>query len=151
MRLLVLATASFALACATLPLGLPRVPDCPGALVDTRALPDGDFVLRERIRVAAPDVDTALDVVVERHGERLVLVGFDAFGARALSVVQTGVDTDAEAPMGRAFPIGPLNLLRDAHAAGRFAADADERDSVHRAGCGHTTHFVRVERRALPR
>ena len=143
--------ALLALGCATLPIGLPYVPDCAGALVDTTALPGGDFTLRERVRIEARDVDVALEVVAERRGEQLVLVGFDAFGARAFSVVQTGVATETDAPMGRAFPIGPLNLLRDAHAAGRFAPDAVERDAVRREGCEHTANFVRVERRELAR
>jgi hypothetical protein len=140
----------FALACETLPIGLPRVSDCPGALPDTTTLSGGDFVLRERVRIEASNVDLALELIAERRGDRLVLVAFDAFGARALSVVQTGVDTEVDAPMGRAFPIGPLNLLRDAHAAGRFAPDAAERDAVQRTGCAHSAHFVRIERRELP-
>lgn len=150
MRRLAACAVVFTLGCATLPIGLPRVPDCPGELADTATLPGGDFVLRERVRIEASDVDLAVEVIAERRGERLVLVAFDAFGARAASVVQTGVDTEVDAPMGRAFPIGPLDLLRDAHAAGRFAADAAERDRVRRAGCAHTASFLRVERRELP-
>lgn len=150
MRRLAAGVAVFALACASLPIGLPRVPDCPGALPDPAALPGDDFMLRERVRIESSDVDLALELIAERRGDRLVLVAFDAFGARAASVVVTGADTEVDAPMGRAFPIGPLNLLRDAHAAGRFKADAAERDAVQRAGCDHTASFVRVERRALP-
>jgi hypothetical protein len=136
--------------CAGVPLGLPRVADCAGPLPDTAEIPGGDFVLRERIRVEAPGIELALELLTERRGDRLVLVGFDAFGARALSVVQTGRSLDSDARFGRALPIDPESLLRDVHAAGRLDADAPARDAVRRDGCEHTTRFVRLERRALP-
>ena len=143
------AAALLACACATWVPGAQRVPDCPGSLLPAAEIPGGDFVLRARARVEAPDVALAFELLVERHGDRVVLVGFDAFGARVFSVVQTGVALETDSRLGRALSIDPENLLRDLHAA-RFARDrSQERTTVQRAGCHHRTTFVRVEHREL--
>jgi hypothetical protein len=117
--------------------------------VSTTALGGGDFRLRERVRVEGGGVDVALELVAERRGERLVVVGFNAFGAKAFALTQRGLEVDAESFLGRALAVPPENVLRDLHAA-RFARpDAPARVAVARPGCGYTATFVSVERRPL--
>lgn len=129
----------------------PRLGECPGPLVPAGEIPGGDFVLRERVRVRGGEVDLGLLLVAERRGDRLVLVAFNPFGAKAFSVVQEGLDVEATSHLGPALPVPPGNVLRDLHAA-RFAGPADtpERVEVARPGCGYTATFARVERRPLP-
>ncbi len=128
----------------------PRIADCPGPVVAADALPGGDFLLREQVRITGEGVDLGLALVAERRGGRLVVVGFNAFGAKALTVVQEGQALEAESHLGRALPVAPANVMRDLHAA-RFAEGADAaRVEVRRPGCGYAAVFVRTERQSLP-
>jgi len=140
---------AWGLGCAHWPPGVPRVASCPGPLVDAAAIPGGDFLLRERARVDGPGAAVSLALTVERRGDRLVLVAIDPFGARAFSVVQTGMDLEIDDRMGRAGSLDPATLLADLHAARFSRPDSEERAVVARPGCEHTTTFVRTERRAL--
>jgi hypothetical protein len=99
--------------------------------------------------VTGGEVDVALELVAERRGPRLVVVGFDAFGAKLFAVTQRGLDVEAESFRGRALPVPPRNVLRDLHAA-RFARpDAPADVAVARPGCGYRARFVSLERREL--
>jgi hypothetical protein len=128
----------------------PRIADCPGGIASTRALPAGDFVIREQVRVVGEDVDASFDVVAEKRGDRLVLVGFDPVGAKAFSVIQEGSEVRSESFLGRALQVAPENILRDLHAADFARADASPRAEVHRPGCDYRVVLVRVSRRVLP-
>ena len=129
----------------------PRIGECGGPLVTAEEIPGGDFAQRERVRIAGDGVDLGLELLAERRGDRLVVVGFNAFGARVFSLVQQGDEiAQSDAPMGRALPVPPGNVLRDLHAARFSAAETPDRVEVRRRGCGYTATFVRVERRPLP-
>ena len=141
--------AALALGCAALPRLPARIADCPGPLVPAADIPGGDFRLRERVRIAGGGVDLGLELLAERRGDRLVVIGWNAFGARVFSAVQTGVAIQTDAPLGRAFEIPPENVLRDLHEARFFHPESAERTDVHRSGCDYTATFVRVERRPL--
>lgn len=145
-RLSLLAAAT--LGCALLGVG-PRIADCPGPLLDVAEIPGGDFALRERLRVEGEGIDRALELIVERRGDRLVVVALGAFGERAFSAVQQGSEVHSESPLGRALGFPPANVLRDLHAARFFRDDSPERVEVSRPGCGYRAHLLRVERRAL--
>ena len=93
---------------------LPRLADCPGALAPTNAIADG-LVLRELVRVAGGAVDAGVQLVAETRGGTLTLVGLTTLGMKAFTVTQTGRTTRVDAPLGRAWPVPPLNLLRDLH------------------------------------
>lgn len=140
--------ALVAAGCSALPgpWRLPHLGDCPGGLVSTAALAPGDFALRERLRVVGGDVDAGFEVVAERRGDRLVVVGFNAFGAKAFAAIQEGDAVEARSFLGRALPVDPANVLRDLHAAGRFAPDAPPRAAIARPGCGYTATFAAVSR-----
>jgi hypothetical protein len=92
----------------------PRVSECPGLLVPTAEIP-GDFVLRQRLRVTSPEVDTGLDLAVQKHEDELVVVGFTALGAKAFSITQRGTKVRVRDNLGRASSVPPINVLRDLH------------------------------------
>ena len=98
---------------------------------------------------AGQGVDLGLELLAERRGDRLVVIGFNAFGARVFSLVQRGGEVESDAPLGRALAIAPGNALRDLHEARFFHPESGERTDVHRRGCDYTATFVRVERRPL--
>ena len=148
-RFLCAAMAVFALGCAALPHIPSRIPDCAGPLLPTAQIPGGDFRLRERVRFVGAGVDLGLELLAERRADRLVVIGFNEFGARVFSTVQTGVAVESDDPLGRALEISPANVLRDLHAARFFDPESDERTEVHRPGCDYTATFVRIERRPL--
>lgn len=132
-----------------LPIGRIRLPDCPGPLVSTQALPAGDFRVREQVRVTGSGVDLGLDVVAEKRGDRLVVVALSVFGTQLFTVTQRGEEVEFAAPLRHGLPVPPRNLLRDLHAA-RFADPAaPARAVVERPDCGYTAVFVRVEHRPL--
>jgi hypothetical protein len=143
------ALAALALGCATLSLPPPRIPDCDGPLLATTEIPGGDFRLRERVRFAGGGVDLGLELLAERRADRLVVIGWNAFGARVFSSVQRGMLLENDAPLGRALEISPENVLRDLHEARFFHPESGERTSVHRPGCDYTATFVTIERRPL--
>jgi hypothetical protein len=138
------------LGCAWLPIATAdRIGDCPGPLLPAGEIPGGDFRLRERVRITGGGVDLGLELLAERRADRLVLIGFNEFGARVFSAVQSGSAVEIDAKLGRALAVPPANVLRDLHEARFFHPETGERVDVHRAGCDYTATFVRVERRAL--
>src|SRR5206468_2307162 len=112
------AAAALLLGCATFPLTAPpRIADCAGPLLSTAQIPGGDFLLRERVRVAGGGVDLGLELLAERRADRLVVVGFNEFGAKVFSAVQRDLAVETDAPLGRALAVSPENVLRDLHEA----------------------------------
>jgi len=107
---------------AFVPLPLPRLADCPGSLVPTHDL-EGDWVIHERIRVRAGEIDEAYGLVVQKTGPRLVLIALTPFGATAFRLTQIGVEVWSESKLGPAVPVPPENVLRDLHRAHFLATD----------------------------
>ena len=136
--------------CAWLPLvTADRIADCPGALLPTAEIPGGDFRVRERVRIVGGGVDLGLELLAERRADRLVLIGFNEFGAKMFSVVQQGTAVETENKLGRALAVPPENVLRDLHEARFIRPDGGDRVEVRRDGCDYTATFVRVERKVL--
>jgi uncharacterized protein DUF3261 len=114
--------AALALACKTLPaplpipLSLPKLADCPGALRPTQEL-EGDWIVHERIHVTGHGVDESFGLVLQKTGPKLVLLGLTPFGAKAFGVTQIGVQTWVESYLGPALSVPPENVLRDVHRA----------------------------------
>jgi len=151
--------------CASLGLGLASgLPDqrreCPGALVPTQQI-EGEFRLRQRVRVQAEGLDWRLTLVAQKRGDTLILIGLDAFGAKEFVLTQQGTDVSVERPRGR-LPYPPINLLRDLHRA-RFspAASASGDDvtllrsgdggvTIQHARCGYTATWIEIEETPLP-
>jgi hypothetical protein len=146
----VLACASSLAACASLGLrALPRLSACPGPIPSTAALPAGDLVWKDRIRYRGGDVDAGFSLVAEKRGAALVLVGMNAFGARAFSVTQEGERIEADARLGPALEVPPETVLRDWHAARAAGAEAPTTLELARPECGYRATFVAESRSAL--
>ena len=145
------AAAATVAGCESLHLALyrpPTLPDCPGELVPTGAIP-GEFVWRERVRVVGGDVEATFDLVIEKHVDQLVLVGFNEFGAKAFSVVQRGTEVETLRHLGPATPVPPENILRDLHRARLGAppgnATVEEsagRTEIDNPSCGYRATWV---------
>ena len=109
-------------------------------------------------------VDAGFTVVVEKKGDRIAVVGWNAFGAKAFSIVQHGTGTTSERFLGPALPVPPENVLRDLHRA-RFLSDGGASPSVsvieqreppgavmiRNEQCGYTATFVPVATTPLSR
>jgi hypothetical protein len=137
------------------PVVAPKLADCPGTLVPTQEL-EGDWVILERARVFAPRVDEAYELVLQKKGPSLVLVGLAPWGAKAFAVTQIGVRTFPEAFLPD-LPVPPENVLRDLHRAHFLASEApgfegrviergrDGAIHVKSAGCGYDATYVPVQ------
>ena len=146
--------------CRHVPWGGRALPACPGPLVSTLDIP-GDFLWRYQVQIDSDgDVgDAAFQLVVQKRGDELVLVGIHALGAELFSVRQIGTRVDVEALPPQALPIPPENVLRDVHRL-RFAAsaatpeiawDADGKGAeIRHPGCGYRARFRLLEERDLP-
>lgn len=151
--------------CASLGLGLARaLPDagheCPGPLVPTQEI-EGDFRIRQRVRVQGEDLDWRLELIAQKRGDELVLVGLDTFGGKSFVVTQRGTDVSVERPRGR-LPLPPIDLLRDFHRARLISEDAPpepgvrlERPnlgevSIEHERCGYRALLVTLEEAPLP-
>jgi hypothetical protein len=116
--------------------------------------------IRERARVQGEDLDWRLELVTQKRGDELVLVGLDAFGAKSFVVTQRGSEVDVERPRGR-LPLPPANLLRDLHRA-RFAPEGalpepgvtiarpgPDEVTIEHARCGYRIQLVTFEQAPL--
>lgn len=135
-------------ACAHLgPTGGHAIAECPGPLAAPSSIPGG-FLLRLRLRVEAPGVESSMELAVQKLGDQLVLVAFDPLGAVAFSVTQTDESVRVEQRLPASMlPLPPRNALRDLHRA-RFLGGIQER--VEREGCGYRVDFVELSNEALP-
>lgn len=102
----------------------------------------------------------ALDAVIEKRGDRLVVVAFDRAGARLFSAVWQGDEVEVEPAPGRRRPVAPEALLSDLAwlrgAATPPAGVTIERDHstsglpralVRDTTCGSEAVYVTVEER----
>jgi uncharacterized protein DUF3261 len=116
-----LLAAGLGAGCALLGRGR-AVPECPGELVASEAIA-GEFLLRQRWSVSRGDETFSLEVVAQKRGDELVLVGLHPLGAKLFTLRQRGLETRVEAAPAPALEVPPLDLLRDLHRA-RFLAVA---------------------------
>jgi hypothetical protein len=94
-------------------LGLPpSLPDCPGRIVSTADM-GGDFLLRQRLRVRGDGVDVGFELVTQKKGAELTMIGLTSFGAKAFALTQKGTDVRVDSFLGPAWPVPPRNVLRD--------------------------------------
>jgi hypothetical protein len=126
----------------------PRLASCPGPIPSTDTLPAADLVWRDRVRYRGGAVDAGFALVAEKRGDRLVLVGLNAFGARAFSVTQERQRVEPDARLGRALEVPPETVLRDWHAARSAGTEAPATLELARPECGYRATFV-VESRKL--
>lgn len=150
-----LATAillSFASACSGFPQAPRSIEDCPAEIRSTDEIP-GDFTIRHRVTVSAEDLDFPFELIVQKKGRELVLVGLSPFGTKLFTVIQTGIETDVDALPRAVLPIPPLNVLRDLHRL-RFPVpnapitDLD-RAVFDNAGCRYSIRFETLSKEPL--
>ena len=127
----------------------PRLPACDGPIPSTDTLPAGDLVWRDRVRYRGGEVDAGFSLVAQKRGEQLVLVGLNAFGARAFSVTQQREWIEADARLGRALEVAPETVLRDWHAARSAGTEAPATLELARPECGYHATFVAEGRSPL--
>jgi hypothetical protein len=120
----------------------PRLAACPGAVPSTAALAGGDLVWHDRARYRGGEVDAGFSLVAEKRGARLVLIGLDAFGARAFSVTQEGDAVEADARFGRALAVPPETVLRDWYALRAASAALHAPHVIARPECGYEVTLV---------
>lgn len=109
-------TAALAgLGCVTLVPRLPAAFSPCRTPMPVRPLAFGpDFHARYQVSLRADGTErAALDAVIEKHGDRLVVVAFDRAGSRVFSAVQEGDSLRVEPAPGRRRPIAPEALLSD--------------------------------------
>lgn len=87
--------------------------NCAGEIVSMSSVP-GDFTLRERQRIASRGREIMIEIVAEKRGDKLVLVGLHRMGQKAFRIVQTGERVSVQTYWGRP-PVRPMNVLRDFH------------------------------------
>lgn len=125
--MLLLASALLGAGCLHLPGRARAIPDCPGEWVSTQAIA-GDFLLRQRLIVTRGDGVFALQLVAQKRGDELLLLGLHPFGAKLFTLRQRGLETSVDAVPAPALEVPPLNVLRDLHRArflGLASAGAD--------------------------
>ena len=88
--------------------------DAAKALVDMAIVP-GNFLARQRIVGSMGDKELSSEVVLQKQGEVLTLVGLTPFGTKAFALVQTGLRTEYTAFVEVALPFPPEMMLADIH------------------------------------
>jgi hypothetical protein len=96
----------------TLPAQRTSERDYPG-LVRNPADVQGDFLWRQQIEAVHGRERRAGDIVVQKVGARLTVIGFAPFGARAFVLEQTGNDVRFEKYLGFELPVSPRVVLVD--------------------------------------
>jgi hypothetical protein len=151
----VLATLACAFAGALACAGWARhtISECPGPATATSET-TGDFWLRARMRFVAEGVDFPLDVVAQRRAGELVVIGWNPFGAKLFTLVQSDEGLEIDALPRAVMPVAPVNVLRDLDRAGllRTPPSGFERDPVQlpHPQCGYHTDLVIVAHEVLP-
>lgn len=113
-RLLAIPLLAVFTACQHLPWNARAVRDCPGELVPTQEI-EGEFLLRQHLRVTAGDRSFHFELALQKRGDELVLVGLHALGAKLFTIRQIGSDVVVEAHPSPALDVPPENVLRDIH------------------------------------
>jgi hypothetical protein len=136
-RLIAILLLALPSACRHLPWGARAVHECPGALVPTQEI-EGEFLLREHLRVTAGDRAFGFELAVQKRGDELVLVGLHPLGAKLFSVRQVGSEVSVEAHPAPALEVPPENVLRDVHRVHFFDLPQPPSDGVVEGHRGET-------------
>lgn len=122
--------------CASWPGG---AGSCRPALHPVAAL-GADQRLRAGVRITRDDEVAQLDLVVEKHGDELVLVARNELGTVAFVLVQRGTRVEIQRSLPSALlPVPPRALLADVQEALLSSQGPDSHPSSTR--CGYTAQF----------
>lgn len=90
----------------------------PCVLHDPRTLAH-DFMVRQRLAIHArhdgQPVDGALDAVVQKQGDTLLVVGFGPMNVKAFTLTHRGDRIEFVQFLGPALPFSPRNIVVDVH------------------------------------
>ncbi len=111
-----LAIALLVLAGCTAPRTPAPTDDYPGVLHPPREL-SPDMVVEQHIEATRGDQHGGFDVVLQKRGAELTLVGLGPLGIRAFVLRQEGDQASLERTMGPPLPFPPRNVLVDVHRA----------------------------------
>lgn len=144
--------------CRHAPWGGRALRACPGPVVSTRAIA-GDFLLRQQVQVDADAGRFAFQLLVQKRGDELLLVGLHALGAKLFTVRQVGTRVTVNALPPRVLAVPPENVLHDLDRI-RFAAPAESaeivrapdgaRVEIRDTRCGYRAVYTTLEEQALP-
>ncbi len=109
------------------------------ALVPVAEIPV-DFLARQRLSGRMGEHDLHSEVILQKQGDVLTLLGLTPFGTKAFSLVQRGVDTEFTSFMEVELPFPPELMLADIHRT--LFVGIDEQGSVD----GHRRLRMRGER-----
>jgi hypothetical protein len=148
-----LASPLLASACGWLAFAPRSIADCPGEIRSTEQIA-GDFTLRQRVAVSAEDLAFPFELIVQKKGRELVLVGLSPLGAKLFTVTQTGLETKVDALPSAALPVPPLNVLRDLYRLqlvdAREAMEGRQRLVFYNEACHYTIRFEALSAELLP-
>jgi hypothetical protein len=78
-----------------------------------------DFIIRQSIEVHARTggqaVDGALDAVVQKRGDTLIVIGLGPMSTRAFTITQRGHTVSLDQAAGPPLPFAPRDLIADVH------------------------------------
>jgi len=86
--------------------------DYPTPAVDVGSLP-GNFLLRQTLVVKYKDQTRSFDVVLQKEGNELLLVGLGPFGTKAFVLSQNGTKVDYRSYLPVQLPFPPQYVLND--------------------------------------
>lgn len=86
----------------------------PGALRAPHHV-DTDFMLRQRLVARYGERESAFDVVLQKRGDELVLVGLAPYGGRAFALTQRGATVETKKFVPMRLPFAPRHILNDIH------------------------------------
>jgi hypothetical protein len=140
-------------ACSHFPYGPRSIGSCPGEIRSTDEIP-GQFTLRQRVTVTTENLNFPFELIVQKKGRELVLIGLSPLGAKLFTVVQTGSETEVQALPGVVLPIPPLNVLRDLNQHGFPMHDASgvgsEPTVIDRPDCDYAIRFETLSEERSP-
>jgi Protein of unknown function (DUF3261) len=83
--------------------------------IDSPGIFAGDFTDRQRIVATFEARTQSFDVVVQKRGDELTIVGLTPFGSRAFAVIQAGERVRFESFLPQKLPFPPEYVLVDVH------------------------------------
>ncbi len=76
-----------------------------------------DFLWQQRIVARYGDREEGFDVVLQKQGDQLVLIGLTPFGTKAFVLTQTGTELEFQPLIDQPAPFPPRFVLLDVHRA----------------------------------
>jgi hypothetical protein len=101
-------------ACAHRPKPLPDEAGYPGTLADLGRVP-GSFMWRQSIAARYGTQSGRFEAVVQKQGDRMLILGLTPMGTRAFLLEQQGTATKATIYVDRAMPFPPKYVFLDVH------------------------------------